>query len=382
MTRVYRDGIEPLRIELSRRRRNLRRRADDLAKDSADVLPRARLESVLRRLPDEEAELGDLDAIAEADALLDDAERELRALTKEASERRSELRRLAPVRRALRVLSVLALGVVVLGTAGWLRQRSAHEAALQAHAAACRKSTACSEGGLCGAARREPGMLVCAAVSYADCQASRACAHSGECSVREGRCEALADADCASSAVCALGGRCGAVAGACVASDSARCGALPACRQLGHCTAARGRCGAWYAEDCLAVCASEGLCQPAADGYGCLAVSEQECRRSEGCRRGGACELVEGHCVHPDDERCRRTQGCSWWGSCSLRDGRCVAASNVDCAASSLCQREGLCILQGDSCVADAASCLASQACDWDHRCAERDGRCVGDASR
>jgi hypothetical protein len=133
--------------------------------------------------------------------------------------------------------------------------------------------------------------------------------------------------------------------------------------------------------DCSEACRQSGLCAPEAGS--CVAVSEEDCRRSARCERFGHCQLIDGVCAAGGDDDCQRSKRCSEFGQC-VREGKlCVAKTAAHCRASLYCERLAQCTVappgapESGKCVASAADCRAFGACRTQGLCSPQDGRCA-----
>ncbi|MBW2454495.1 MAG: hypothetical protein JRI68_08290 [Deltaproteobacteria bacterium] len=101
------------------------------------------------------------------------------------------------------------------------------------------------------------------------------------------------------------------------------------------------------------------------------------CDPSDECRRFGLCTTHDGQCYAASDEECRRSEGCRE-GRCTAVQGRCVISASADCRQSVGCRDEGRCSLRADRCVvASDADCGQTTACRVYRACVARQGRCV-----
>lgn len=95
--------------------------------------------------------------------------------------------------------------------------------------------------------------------------------------------------------------------------------------------------------------------------------------------------MIEGACLAVRDEDCRRSLDCVVAGRCSLRDNYCVATSDADCASSLECDLYGRCVQDTHPVLGAGASCAApgqhpAQSCSYDAARADhcaRTGECL-----
>jgi hypothetical protein len=87
----------------------------------------------------------------------------------------------------------------------------------------------------------------------------------------------------------------------------------------------------------------------------CVAEADQDCRRSELCRKIGRCTPKEGLCVALSNEHCRKSEMCAAMGLCTARDGVCLAASDRDCRGSKSCKQWKQCMAWHGECASAPA---------------------------
>ena len=131
-------------------------------------------------------------------------------------------------------------------------------------------------------------------------------------------------------------------------------------------------------------CQAEGLCADA--GPRCIAALPTHCEKSEVCRTLGRCTLINGACAAkskppgppPTAEECASGFTCRDLGLCGSRGQGCIAVADNDCRRSRRCQSTGRCSLGGDSCIAASSEdCQASAECVASGLCVARNGQCV-----
>ena len=78
---------------------------------------------------------------------------------------------------------------------------------------------------------------------------------------------------------------------------------------------------------------------------GCQSKPERHkaCATTCMCSEQGRCGYAGGECVAISQEDCEKSDGCTTLGRCSLVEGRCAIARNEDCARSVLCTRSKAC---------------------------------------
>jgi hypothetical protein len=151
----------------------------------------------------------------------------------------------------------------------------------------CRKADACRKEGKC-----VPVDGRCTARSNEDCKRSDDCKNEGSCSLVDGACVVATDADCRASIPCSRSGRCRAVEGRCVALTNSDCATSHECQDeyLRKCTAHNDKCERGFDDRwCLGrpECKEVGWCS--ANGNGCVAAGDHDCRQSAVCARYGWC---------------------------------------------------------------------------------------------
>ena len=106
-------------------------------------------------------------------------------------------------------------------------------------------------------------------------------------------------------------------------------------------------------QECRDYVACQRQVDPAVDvraydeGGSCWVKTDADCRRSEACKRWGACTKGATGCIIGDDENCKRLPACKELGRCSVlvefNEGKCVAKTDADCRESTVCRRFGWC---------------------------------------
>jgi hypothetical protein len=226
----------------------------------------------------------------------------------------------------------------------------------------CKRSRQCTKDARCSAKEGH-----CAITSSADCAAHTGCAEAGLCSAlpvskRDSRlvCKAARVDDCQKGA-CAATGLCALKAGRCVPSQSEHCAASRVCRELGRCSLIKGKAGranqcgfgAKHDSECktprgterYVPCEEEGLCT-LRRGV-CQATERNHCQWSTLCKERGFCELDPkfGACFQvASDQDCQALEGCQSRGECAYRGGGvCGPKASKHCAQSKVCKDSGRC---------------------------------------
>lgn len=185
---------------------------------------------------------------------------------------------------------------------------------------------------------------------------------------------------CAKPGDCDVGLTCGPW-DTCATPETVACQEGEFCEHFGMCTDRGGRCIAETDEDCR-------RSQPCRKDERCVAVdgtchvganSDADCSRPRGLRGKvpcdrGACTASQGICVVASDEDCEQMDGCRLRGKCTFKEGRCVVGSQVDCARSWLaCREQGRCSFSPK-----LRGCFvgANEDCSQSRWCKER-GRCT-----
>lgn len=212
----------------------------------------------------------------------------------------------------------------------------------------------------------------------AACRAMPTCIQSGHCSAVNGKCEARSWNDCMQVPFCQAG-RCTLSAGVC--TSVARCSEALVCSSEGRCTDHADGCIAARQEDCKksTECARRGWCSIEEDA--CVAARDDDCKKTEACANGGACAARNGLCVVscPSSEHCTKSGRCSERPAEGKRAASCIAISDAECKGSEGCREAGHCTLGLDGgCVAgDDVECRRARLCREQGRCTHDHGRCV-----
>ena len=209
----------------------------------------------------------------------------------------------------------------------------------------CADSAACSQDNRCAAGASG----VCQPL---DC--SRRCQSSGDCVPRGNLCVASSDEDCAKSWQCQQRGLCTERGGRCTLTVDERkdCSNNITCRSHGHCSSTPKGCLAATRADCEGSegCRARGRCSP--DGVGlCRAQRDQDCARSDVCRRLGFCTAVDGGCALSAYDTCGASTECDYRAKCTKRGNQCLPTRNEHCELSLLCATDERCRLVGEECV-------------------------------
>lgn len=108
---------------------------------------------------------------------------------------------------------------------------------------------------------------------------------------------------------------------------------------------------------CRAMCKLAGLCGFDEAAGRCLARSEEDCRRSDGCLTSGVCSFAGGGCVGASDADCRASEQCRAVGACTFtgQPHRPCEAAGDDCRQAAICRNEGACTAHGGRCTAGGA---------------------------
>jgi hypothetical protein len=126
----------------------------------------------------------------------------------------------------------------------------------------------------------------------------------------------------------------------------------------------------------------------------CVAVSNDDCKQSQGCEYEGVCHVRKGVCEWfvGSGGSCDQPMGknaynpCKERGRCTAKDGFCVAATDSDCEQSSFCTHVGYCVAKNDICVIGGrtdAECDQPRGSDGFNPCEDygyctvRDGQCI-----
>lgn len=152
------------------------------------------------------------------------------------------------------------------------------------------------------------------------------------------------EAECKASTGCKAFGKCGVVAGLCAPTSDEQCRASESCSKQGECTLIvdANRCGPGRLEDCTesASCTRPEAGKPALCTYdprdhSCLVVGALVCSTTTECLEDGKCTKEK---YAPDPSAPHDTAF------------RCVAKSDEDCKASHACERGGKCVARGGEC--------------------------------
>lgn len=213
-----------------------------------------------------------------------------------------------------------------------------------------------------------------AGVSPEGCNA--ACSIHGRCSAVDGACQAKTDTDCALTEPCVLWGHCSASGGRCLPARDEDCAGSRACRVLGRCSAIGGAC---RSADHLELPFEDYVNQTFARNDRAISDEIYRCRKLDGCRDDGRCDLsATGHCVVGTDEDCRSSAACPACGACQRWSDNEQAECAASCADTTLCKEQGRCVqMAAGLCgVGESRDCEESEACRLDGRCALVDGTC------
>ena len=109
----------------------------------------------------------------------------------------------------------------------------------------------------------------------------------------------------------------------------------------------------------------------------CQSYKTIECRsRDQACKREGRCKGSDQGCVAGSDEDCKRSEQCEDSGYCSAQQGKCVAAKAADCSA--VCSKQGRCTIEEGECVPGSNDdCKQSEICKTQQKCVLRRGLCA-----
>lgn len=201
----------------------------------------------------------------------------------------------------------------------------------------------------------------------------------------EGKCSPRTDLDCERAKSCPGHRGCVSNGAACVTSSAAAAdckkplydGLVDDCAESGSCSSFDGRCIALGDDDCAPSlgCKVEGRCHVEADL--CVAKSDADCQAAAACKDEHRCTAKGGGCwlAATAVDGCKDV--CAARGDCALVDGVCRPGGADDCKASALCKKEGLCSSSPSGCVAGAdADCVASAACKEKEACTPVSGTC------
>lgn len=319
MARVYREGLEAMRRDFTRKLELARDRERALRNEAGGLYGKARRDTLERIDEKLRRPIEDLDGLREAERKLADYELVLRATKEEVEAERDRLRREQLRVKALKLLSVASLGLGAIAVGLWWAEDGRVQEAMAAEDRKCREADRCADEGLC-TRERGKAMRSCIAATNDDCRSSAACRREGRCVAEDGTCSVAADEDCASSLGCYVFGAC--------AASWRTCEATPA-----------------------------------------------TCRESLACRELGLCHEEYGACVAKpkataaSDDACRDAMRCMYHGQCTTTEEGCRATNPADCTSSTGCGEKGRCRLVGDRCVVSDAGCMRSQVCAFSGQC-------------
>lgn len=109
----------------------------------------------------------------------------------------------------------------------------------------------------------------------------------------------------------------------------------------------------------------------------CQSYKTIECRsRDQTCKREGRCKGTDQGCIAGSDEDCKKSERCEESGYCSAEQGKCVAAKESDC--SSVCTKQGRCTIENGECIPGSNDdCKQSEICKTQQKCVLRRGLCA-----
>jgi hypothetical protein len=93
-------------------------------------------------------------------------------------------------------------------------------------------------------------------------------------------------------------------------------------------------------------CPTSGRCHAAENGFGCVATSAADCRKSEDCKSTGTCGLQGDRCIAVSAEDCRKSKGCTESGNCDLVGVNCLPSKTEHCTASNGCRVSKRCSMK------------------------------------
>jgi hypothetical protein len=106
-----------------------------------------------------------------------------------------------------------------------------------------------------------------------------------------------------------------------------------ACLEYGRCvrsdsTMGGTYCNAFNADDCRTstiACKEQGRCGKAKkdNPSECVALSEEDCTNSTGCKLKGACGFKDNVCQPTKSKHCRESEACTKEFECHYNDGSC-----------------------------------------------------------
>jgi hypothetical protein len=175
---------------------------------------------------------------------------------------------------------------------------------------------------------------------------------------------------CAGTQACVHHGRCTLRQASCVAVSADDCKRSDVCRHYGACDAVADRCTGGGVRACLQPCISHGACE-SKDGQ-CVVARDSDCAFAEACLRYGACARgpERDRCRPSAPEHCKNSWQCDATGLCSLQDNKCVVGSNADCLSSHMCEHQGYCTKDMGSCrIRSTADCGRSEDCTESGMC-------------
>jgi len=124
-------------------------------------------------------------------------------------------------------------------------------------------------------------------------------------------------------------------------------------------------------------CSISGRCGKKTVKGVCIAVNDEDCRKSLVCRERGLCVRQKLRCVATRQRDCRSSRECTKLGACAATKGKCKPGSREDCADSDRCKIKGLCSYQEHECIARTnEDCGESQRCVVNGECEATNGRC------
>ncbi len=140
-----------------------------------------------------------------------------------------------------------------------------------------------------------------------------------------------------------------------------------ACKSRGSDGSSPGKGTAIAGESCMSQakggnpCVTGLVCYRGGEGAVCMTQADANaaCRKTNRCKIGGGCTYHRGigNCISTKEEDCKRSEACKKRGKCSLSDKACVVMKDEDCAGSDLCKNEKKCKAKPDS---TAGACVES----------------------
>jgi hypothetical protein len=115
-------------------------------------------------------------------------------------------------------------------------------------------------------------------------------------------------------------------------------------------------------------CGPDKTCQP---------FKTIECLgRDQACKKEGRCQGSDKGCIAGSNEDCKRSEACKQHGQCTANDGKCTVGSDADCA--DLCKEQGRCTAEEGECLAGSSDdCKNSLACSGHGKCMAKNGMCA-----